>query len=177
VPFQSVTDVAVSPSRPSTLYATTFEGGVFRTDDGGTTWRRLGLPGEAVAWSVAVHPADPDTAWVGTRFDGVARTTDGGLTWTDTFDAVFYDVLDVSVDPRQPSRVYAALSSAGVYRSSDGGTTWARATGGDPPQAAATVVVDPATPGRVWTAGYGDRRPGAFVSQDHGATWTPLERD
>lgn len=124
--------------------------GVFRSDDGGETWKNMGLHDSCHIGKIAVHPRNPDIAWVAVLGHfwtpnpnrGIYRTTDGGKSWQH----VLYvnertGAADVVVAPSDPNVLYASTweiypgiygKDSGVYRSSDGGTTWTRALGGLP---------------------------------------------
>jgi photosystem II stability/assembly factor-like uncharacterized protein len=153
----AIGSLAVSPSNPSVVYVGTGEAclrgnishgdGVYKTLDGGKTWKNVGLRDSRAIGKVIVNPANPDIAFVaalGHPFGpnaerGIFRTTDGGKTW----DKVLYKDentggIDVSFDPRNPNVLFAALwqvsrspwkldsggPGSGLYRSNDGGTTW-----------------------------------------------------
>jgi photosystem II stability/assembly factor-like uncharacterized protein len=155
-------DVALAPSRPETIWLgtgvdlkkprnfTMTGTGVFRSDDGGTTWRNLGLHDSYHIGKIEVHPTNPDIAfvavhghyWTTNPNRGLYRTLDGGLTW----EHVLYvdertGANDVVIAPANPSVVYATTwenypgvsgPSSGVWKSEDGGTTWHRLGGGLP---------------------------------------------
>ncbi|NJD18050.1 MAG: glycosyl hydrolase, partial [Gemmatimonadetes bacterium] len=98
-PVSTFGDVAIAPSNPDVLYAGTGEqnnrqstswgNGVYRSDDGGATWRHLGLAGTRHVGWILIHPTHPDVAWVAGMGNlwaegeerGVFRTRDGGRTW------------------------------------------------------------------------------------------------
>ena len=158
-PVLGIGDVALAPSRPETIWLgtgvdlkkprnfTMTGAGVFRSDDGGRTWRHLGLEDSYHIGKVDVHPRDPETAfvavhghyWTTNPNRGVYRTRDGGKTW----DHVLFvnertGANDVLIAPSDPNVVYAttwenypdiAGPSSGVYKSEDGGTTWRRLAG------------------------------------------------
>jgi photosystem II stability/assembly factor-like uncharacterized protein len=78
----SVSELAVDPTTPMTLYAAT-DNGVHKSDDGGATWRAVGLPGQLVR-ALAVIPTTPTTLYAGVSYGdepGVYKSTDGGETW------------------------------------------------------------------------------------------------
>jgi photosystem II stability/assembly factor-like uncharacterized protein len=124
--------------------------GVFRSDDGGETWRNMGLPDSYHIGEIAVHPKDPDIVFVAVQGHfwstnanrGLYRTVDGGKTW----EHVLYvnertGANDVVIARSDPDVVYVSMwennpgvsgSESGVYRSSDGGKTWSRLKGGLP---------------------------------------------
>src|SRR5690348_265492 len=149
--------IAVSDSDPEVVYAGTGEAcirsnvshgdGVYRSDDGGKTWRNLGLANTRHISRVAIHPTNPDVvyvaalghAWGPNPERGIYRSTDGGKTW----DRVLYrseraGAADLTIDMRNPRVLYAAMwqgrryphaavsggPDSGIWRSLDGGTTW-----------------------------------------------------
>ncbi len=129
--------------------------GVFKSVDGGKTWKNTGLPDSHHIGKIVVDPKSPDTVWVaaagplytfgGER--GVYKTTDGGATWRRT---LFVDektgAIDIVQDPSRPEVLYAATwerdrkpwdflesgAGSGIWKSSDGGETWRRLSGGFP---------------------------------------------
>ncbi|MGE5345137.1 MAG: WD40/YVTN/BNR-like repeat-containing protein [Acidithiobacillales bacterium] len=126
--------------------------GVFRSVDGGKTWRNTGLPDSHHIGRIVVDAKSPDTVWVaaagplytfgGER--GVYKTTDGGATWRRT---LFVDektgAIDIVQDPSRPEVLYAATwerdrkpwdflesgTGSGIWKSSDGGESWTRLSG------------------------------------------------
>ncbi len=167
-PALGIGDIALAPSNPEVIYVGTGESlrknrnftmpgaGVYRSDDGGSTWRRLGLEDTWHIGEIAVHPTDPDIAlvaamgkfWTPSRSMGIYRTDDGGKTWQRT---LFVDehtrANDVVISPSDPDIVYASMwenndnpnisesvygPNSGIYRSADGGKSWQRLTNGLP---------------------------------------------
>jgi len=161
-------DIEIDPSNPNTLYASLWEvregpwednnildgsgGGLFKSTDGGTTWRQLtkGLPKDFVQIDVAIAPSQPKRLYatvgapersnfVSKESAGVFRSDDGGENWyritTDPRPAVRIGGGDLPVprvDPKNPDVVYVA--SMVTMRSEDGGKTWTAfrgAPGGD----------------------------------------------
>jgi photosystem II stability/assembly factor-like uncharacterized protein len=153
----AIGSIAVSASNPNVLYAGTGEAcirgnishgdGVYKTLDGGKTWKNTGLRDSRAIGKVIIHPTNPDIAFVaalghpyGPNTErGIFRTTDGGKTW----EKVLYKDentggVDIAFDPHNPNILFAALwqarrtswsmedggAGSGLYRSTDGGTTW-----------------------------------------------------
>jgi len=126
----------VDPVEPQTMYAAGVAGGVWKTTDGGASWRPMSdlLPSIAVV-SMAMDPGNRNVIYAGTgefftgdgvRGGGIFKTTDGAVTWTRlaaTDNPDFYYVNRVVVSSSNSARVYAATST-GVFRSLDGGATW-----------------------------------------------------
>jgi photosystem II stability/assembly factor-like uncharacterized protein len=155
----SIGSIAVAASNHNIVYVGTGEAcirgnishgdGVYRSLDGGKTWKNLGLRDSRAIGKVIVNPTNPDIAFVaalghpyGPNAErGIFRTTDGGKTW----EKVLYKDentggIDVAFDPHNPNIIFGALWQArrtswsmddggpgsGLYRSNDGGTTWKR---------------------------------------------------
>jgi hypothetical protein len=137
--------VKYHPAIPTTLFAAGVSGGIWKSDDNGTTWRPTGdgLTNIAVN-SLLIDPARPDVMYAGTgegyfreeirgtglplRGSGIYVTTDGARSWqqlpaTNTPD--FHWVNDLEFGVNDSRRIYAATRS-GVWRSTDNGATWAR---------------------------------------------------
>lgn len=128
--------LAVDPHRPGTLWASQDKVGLFRSDDNGGIWERVGLESERAfdsdIWSITVDPHDPDRIWVGTR-PGVWRSTDGGASFEPLDTSIAGDcpigvprTTNIVVDPDDPSTVWASVEVDGLHVSRDGGETWSR---------------------------------------------------
>jgi photosystem II stability/assembly factor-like uncharacterized protein len=140
-------DVEFQPGNPSTVYASmwraerkpwtiisgAFEGGVYRSTDGGTSWRKLthGLPNDLVGKSnIAVTPADSNVVYVlieAKPGGGLYRSDDAGENFRLVSDypplitRPFY-YTTITVDPRDANVVW--VGTEGLYKSTDGGHTW-----------------------------------------------------
>src|SRR5688500_839343 len=77
------TCLAVDPVVPTRAWCGTHRGGVFRSDDGGASWRASGLAGRLIM-SITASPTEPETVWAGTEPSEVWRSADGGETWQQT---------------------------------------------------------------------------------------------
>jgi photosystem II stability/assembly factor-like uncharacterized protein len=166
-PTQSIGAVALAPSDPDILYVGSGEGlqrpdlsvgdGIYKSTDGGKTWRHLGLRDGQQIPQIIVDPRDPNRLFVAVLGHpygpnperGIFRSLDGGR----TFEKVLYKNenvggIDLAFDPRNAQTVYAALWAArrppwsmgstfkgpgsGLFKSTDGGTTWTQLTQGLP---------------------------------------------
>jgi photosystem II stability/assembly factor-like uncharacterized protein len=213
-PVASIGDLAVAPSAPDTVYVGTGEAdmrsdiaqgqGLFKTTDGGATWRFIGLADSQQIGRILVDPRNPDVvlaAALGHPYGpnetrGVFRSTDGGATWSKTlFKNADTGAIDMAFAPDSPDIVYAALwqtrrppwnvyppssgPGSGLYKSTDGGKTWNQMKNGLPEQAGRIgIAVSPADPKRVYALidAVGGAG-GLYRSDDHGATWTHLSDD
>ncbi len=128
--------------------------GVFRSDDGGKSWKHLGLGESHHIGRIILHPTDPNTLWVAVlghlyspnQERGVYKTTDGGKNWKRTlFVNDNTGAADLVVDPANPNILYAAMwertrrawdftesgKGSGIHKSTDGGNTWTLLTATD----------------------------------------------
>jgi len=171
--------------------------GVWKSTDGGATWRHLGLPDSGAIGKLIVHPTNPDIVYVAAlghpfgrnRERGVYRTRDGGATWKQVlFLNDGTGAVTLSMSPDNPDEIYAGMSrierkpwtmisgspEGGVYRTTDGGASWRKLAGGLPTGLVGKVgvTVSPADPKRVWALVEAEPDGGLYRSDDRGVTWT-----
>ncbi len=173
----TINDLTVDPARPDTVYAATSNGGFWRSDDFGASWRRLGrdtLAGK-LNW-IEPDRADPDILWGGqdASGSGLLRSTDGGATWQVVSGPVKGELgrvhatgVRIAFAPSQPKTIFVPSTNL-HYRSLDGGKTWT--TFRVPDQDAYAIAIDPADPKRVYAGGRGQSHQ-ISVSSDGGQTW------
>ena len=198
----AVTGVA---SEPDTWYLGAVVGGVWKTTNGGNTWRPI-FDHEPVAsiGAIAVAPSNPNVIYVGTGEsaprgdisfgDGVYKSTDAGRTWTDVGLRDSRHIAQIIVDPHNPDIVlvaalgdiYGPNTERGVFRSTDGGRTWQKVLYKDEQTGAVDLAFDPSNPSIVygalwqvsrtpWSFSSGGPGSGLYRSTDEGRTWTRLE--
>ena len=204
----SVGAVAVAESNPDIVYVgmgeTEFRGnvmqgnGVYKSTDGGKTWKHSGLADSQAIARIRIDPANPDIVFAavfGHPYDanperGVYKSTDGGATWKRVLYRNDHSgAVDLTMDPRNPGVLFAStwdayrtpwlLSSggpgSGLFKTTDGGDTWTEITRnpGLPKGIVGkiTVSVSGADSSRVYAVVEADDG-GVFVSNDAGATWT-----
>ena len=153
----SVGDIALEPGNPDVIWVGTgesnvrnsvsFGDGVYKSTDGGKTWKHLGLKDTNTISKIVINPKNPDIAYVAAvghawgenEERGVFMTTDGGKTWTKTlYIDKQHGASDLEIDPVNPNILYAGMwrferkpwtftsgsEKGGVFRSIDGGRTW-----------------------------------------------------
>jgi photosystem II stability/assembly factor-like uncharacterized protein len=207
--------LAVAASDPNVLYAGTGEAtirldvsygdGIYKSTDGGKSWRNVGLRDSHHIGKVRIHPQNPDLVYVaalGHAFGpnqerGVFRSKDGGATWERVlFKSNQAGAIDLALDERNPRILYAAiwechrnfweLSSggpeSGLWKSSDGGDTWSELTNnpGLPSglKGKIGITVSPASPNRVWAIIEAEgEKAGVYRSENGGATWEQVSNN
>lgn len=141
--------------------------GLFRSDDGGRSWRQAALAGQD-----AMNLARPDAATLWAAGHNVlARSGDGGASWEDVRPEALpsLDVHGFAVDPRDGRRLFAAIAGEGIYRSTDAGRSFALATD----DVGAGVMALAALPDGRLLAGDMERQE-LLESDDGGRSWRPL---
>jgi photosystem II stability/assembly factor-like uncharacterized protein len=210
-PAQSIGAIALAPSNPDVLYVGSGEGlqrpdlsvgdGVYRSTDGGKTWKHLGLRDGQQIGALAVDPRDPKrvfAAVLGHPYGpnaerGVFRSKDGGESW----EKVLYrdentGAIAVAFDPNDPDVLYADLwagrqapwevggsfngPGSGLFKSTDGGATWKRLENGLPTIAEGLgrigFAVAPSDSKRIYAQVDADAaHAGTYRSDDAGASW------
>lgn len=157
--------LVASPRHPDVLYLARAHDRpeVYRSDDGGQTWRRLSdVPGgytpSVGVNDLAVDPRDDDHVYAATWGAGVYETVDGGTTWRAASPGLpasgaGADVTAIAVDPKRAGVVYAAVAGAGVYRTLDGGRWWEPyGTGMGVDLEVNRLDTSPTRPERLWAA-------------------------
>ncbi len=203
----SIGAIALDPKNTSTVWVGTGEhnsqrsvaygDGVYRSDDGGKSWRNMGLKTSEHIGKIAVDPRDGNVVFVAAQGPlwsaggerGLYKTTDGGKTWKAVI-AISENtgVTDVVIDPSNPDTMYAAswqrrrhfftLINGGpetaIYKSTDGGNTWTKLRSGLPPGDLGRIglSISPANTSVVYaTVEATGNLSGIFRSNDRGATW------
>ena len=170
---KSIRAMALAPSDPKVVVAGALDG-VFRSDDGGNSWRQISPPNHAEIKnieSIAVDPQNPDVVYAGT-WHLPWKTPDGGKNWEHIKNGVIddSDVFSIIVDPKAPSVVYASACS-GIYKSENGGDLFKKAQG-IPFSARRTRVLhqDPVNSNIV----YAGTTEGLWRTTDSGKSWKQI---
>jgi photosystem II stability/assembly factor-like uncharacterized protein len=199
-----VDDFAVVESHPSTFYVGAASGGLWKTENNGTTFEPVFDDQESSSiGDIAIAPSDPSVLYVGTGEPnnrqssswghGVYKTADGGKTWTHLGLADTHHIGRIVVHPTNPDVVYVAAlghlwgpnKERGLYKSGDGGKTWTNTKFIDEDTGFVDVAMDPQSPNILYAASYQRRRspfgysgggPGSALWKtiDGGATWKRL---
>lgn len=212
----SIGSVALAPSNPNIVWVGTGEtfvirpahamgDGIYKSEDAGKTWKKMGLEKTGRIGRVIVHPTNPDIVYVAAlghtygpqKERGVYKTTDGGKTWKQI---LFIDehtgAAELAIDPKNPDRLLVGMWSihintwglnsggpgGGVYRTTDGGNSWEALSkyglpgGKDQPVGKTAVAIAPSQPDVVYALFEIDS-PALYRSEDFGNTWTLQTRN
>ena len=209
-PSYSTGCITLDPSNPDVVWVGTGENvggrhvaygdGIYRSDNGGTTWKNMGLRKSEHISEIIVHPDNSDVVWVAAQGPlwtsggerGLYKTTNGGTSWKRVLgNDQWTGVTDIMIDPRNPQILYAAtwdrhrtvaaLMGGGpgtaLYRSDDGGENWTKLTEGLPESNMGKIgiTISPQNPDVVYAAIELDRKSGAvYRSSNRGASWTKI---
>ncbi len=209
----SIGDIAVCESDPNVIYVgtgehavrgvmTSYGDGVYKSTDGGKTWKNIGLEKTRHISDVIVHPNNPDVVYVAAQGTvhgpsaerGIYKSVDGGATWKRT---LFVDentgASSLSIDYTNPRILYAATwqhrrypwkvesggPGCGLWKSTDGGETWNKINEGLPKEMGKIgVSVSRANPNRVFAIVEAEKsKAGLYRSDDGGKKWNLLSTD
>ncbi len=204
----SIGCVTLDPSNPNVVWVGSGENnnqrsvaygdGIYRSADGGKTWKNMGLQQSEHIGKIIVHPEDGQRIFVaaigplwskgGDR--GVYESRDGGETWTAILEIDAHTgINDLVMDPRDPDVMYASAfqrrrhvftylgggPSSSIYRTTDGGQTWTKSAEGLPSVDLGRIglAISPADPEIIYAiveAAQG--KGGLYRSTDRGASWS-----
>ncbi|MEO6323819.1 MAG: PKD domain-containing protein [Thermoanaerobaculia bacterium] len=165
--------IAIDPVTPTTLYAGSFYGGVFKSTDGAGSWNDAGFD-YGVPYGVsalAINPSSPSTLYAGTYVGGVFRSTNAGASWATVNFGLSPKVIALAMNPATPATLYAGTDGDGVFKSTDAGSTWIAGNAGLANLRVLSLAVNPTSPSTIYAGTFGG---GVFKSTNAGGTWSPL---
>jgi photosystem II stability/assembly factor-like uncharacterized protein len=202
-----IADVQGVPSDPRVYYIGAATGGIWKSMDGGLTWKPIfdDQPVHSIG-ALAVNPSHPDIVWAGTgeaavrnsvsMGNGVYKGLDAGRTWSYMGLPESERISRIRLDPNDPSVAYVAVMGKlwgdsperGVYKTTDGGATWQKILYVNERTGAADLEMDPTNPNKLFAAMYEFRRwpwffksggsgSGLYVTRDSGKHWKRLNED
>jgi len=203
----SIGAIALDPKNPLTLWVGTGENnsqrsvsygsGLYRSDDGGKTWKNVGLKTSEHIGRIAIDPKDSNVVYVAAQGPlwgpggdrGLFKTTDGAKTWKNILNiSENTGVTDVVIDPQNPETIYAASyqrrrhmftlidggPESAIYKSTDAGATWNKVRAGLPTIEMGRIglAISPVDSNVIYaTIEAADRKGGIFRSNDRGGSW------
>ena len=205
--IMSIGAIDIDQNHPDTVWVGTGEPwprnstsvgmGVYKSTDGGESWKVMGLENTERIGRIIVHPENSDvvyvaalgTLWAPNENRGVYKTIDGGQTWQKV---LFVDentgAADITIDPKNPDILYAGMwdfrrkawtfrsggPGSGLYKSTNGGESWTELSENGLPEeeiGRIAVSVSPVVEGRVYALIEAKEEGGLYRSDDYGATW------
>lgn len=172
-----IRSLAYDPVTPTTLYAGTFFGHLYKSTDGGSTWtdKSTGLPltGGDIR-EIVVHPITPTIVYAGIaagRYDsGVYKSEDGGNYWVKSSNGIPYENENISalmIDRKNPEILYAGVHGQGMYKTTNGSETWSAINNGLTNFYILGIAIDPNQSSILYVGSEGM----LFRSIDSGASW------
>jgi len=199
-----IADIEVLTDNPDIIYVGSATGGLWRSNNGGTTWEPLfdDQPVSSIG-AVAVHPQNPDIIWVGTGEGnprnsvgvgyGIYKSIDGGRSWKSLGLEKTEKIHRLILHPKDPDIAYAAALGTtwgenperGVYKTTDGGKNWDKVLFVDEKTGCADLIMDPQNPDKLFAAMWQHRRwpwffqsggpgSGLYRSYDGGESWQEI---
>ena len=199
-----IADIAIDPEDENLWYVGVGSGGVWKTENSGTTWKPIfDEQGSYSIGAVTIDPNNRSTIWVGTGEnvggrhvaygDGVYVSYDSGDTWKNMGLKNSEHIAKIIVHPENSDIIWVAAEGPlwskggerGVFKSVDGGKTWKKTLGGNEWTGATSMVIDPTNPDILYAATWQRHRnvaaymgggPGSGLhrSTDGGETWEEL---
>ena len=201
-----IADIAIHPTDFSVWYVAVASGGVWKTENSGTTWKPIF--DDQTSYSigcVTIDALNPHTIWVGTGEnvggrhvgygDGVYRSKDGGDTWENLGLKDSQHISKIIVHPKYSDVVWVAAQGPlwskggdrGLYKTTDGGKKWKKVLGDNEWIGATDIVIDPRNPDWLYAATWQRHRnvssymgggPGTAIyrSTNGGDTWEKLTK-
>ncbi len=206
----STGDVTIDPSNSNIIWVGTgennggrhlsFGDGVYRSLDGGQTWKNMGLKKSEHISDIIVHPNDSNTVWVSSQGPlwtkggqrGLFKTTDGGETWNNILEIdEWTGVTSLVIDSRNPDKLYAASwqrqrtlpayvgtgPGTAIHTTDDGGKTWRKLSKGLPETDMGKIglAISKINPDVIYAGiEINQRKGGLYRSVDRGASWTKM---
>lgn len=211
----SVGAIAVSESNTNIVYCgmgehaprgvmTSHGDGVYKSTNGGKTWKHVGLKETQHVSRIQIHPTNPNIVFVAAQGNlygpnqerGIFKSTDGGKTWKKVlFVNDLTGCSELSMDMNDPEVLYASMwehqrlpwkiisggDGCGLYKSDDGGDTWKKMESGLPEEMGKSgISVSRANPDKVYALIEADREKkesGLYVSNNAGTTWNMVSSE
>ncbi len=200
-----IADIAIHPNNENTWYVAVGSGGVWKTENAGTTWTPVFDKQSSYSIGcVTVDPNNPHVVWVGTGEnvggrhmgygDGIYKSEDGGLTWHNMGLEKSEHISEIIIHPNNSDDLWVAAQGPlwssgderGFYKSVDGGKNWKKTLGSSEWTGVTDIDIDPRNPDVLFAATWDRHRtvaaymgggPGSGIhkSTDGGETWKKMK--
>ena len=166
-----IADIAIHPQQPHVWYVAVGSGGVWKTENAGTTWQPIfdDQPVYSIG-CITVDPRNPNIIWVGTGEnvggrhigfgDGIYKSTDGGQSWNNVGLEASEHISKIVIHPDNSDIAWVAVQGPlwnkggdrGLYKTVDGGANWTKVLGDEEWTGATDLVMDPRNPEILYAA-------------------------
>jgi photosystem II stability/assembly factor-like uncharacterized protein len=202
-----VTAIDAVISNPEIIYAGTASGGVWKSENGGTTWNAIFDDQNILnIGSLAIQQSNPSVIWVGTGEGnprnslnmgaGIYRSLDAGKTWKLMGLEKTKGIHRICIDPLNANVIYAGVignpfanhPERGVFKTTDGGQTWEKVLFTNEKSGVGDMIMDPANPNHLivnmwehrrtpWDFKSGGPGSGIYSTYDGGKSWKKLGKN
>jgi len=200
-----VTSIDALYSNPDIIYVGGASAGIWKTDNGGATWKPLFDDQPLLnIGALKIQQSNPSVIWVGTGEgnprnslnlgDGIFKSLDGGVTWKRMGLEATRNIHRIIIDPTNPDVVYVAAignpygvhEERGVYKTTDGGESWEKILYTNDTSGCAELLMDPSNPNKLianmwqhrrepWRFTSGGWGSGIYITIDGGKNWEKLD--
>ena len=202
-----VTTIDAVNSNTDIIYVGAASGGVWKTENGGTTWSSI-FDAQPILniGSIAIQQSNPSVVWVGTGEgnprnsinlgEGIYKSLDAGKTWKLMGLEKTKCIHRIIIDPTNANIVYAGAignpyaehPERGVYKTTDGGETWNKVLYTNDTSGTADLVMDPSNPNKLlagmwqhrrtpWSFNSGGKGSGLYMTLEGGKSWKKLGKE
>lgn len=175
-PAMGVPCLVVDPVNPNTIYAGTFDSGVYKSTDCGENWIAVNsgfypmLEGLSVQVDgIVIDPSTPETIYAATSA-GVFKSTDGGNAWVQANSGLASNYISsLAIDPATRT-IYVGTETGGIFKTTDGGASWVQIGSALQSIPVYSLAIDPTAPRTI----YAGTRSGIYKTTDGGASWNRI---
>ena len=164
--------LAIDPDTPTTVYAGTYRGGLYKSTDGGGSWRRLSTESsQSDIQAIAVDPNNSSIIYAGGPTT-ILKSTNAGETWSYLYSGLTgHRVATLAIDPYDSHTIYAGTSGGGVFKSNNGGGYWYQSGSGITSNNIRSLVIDPHASSILYAC---SDEGALFMTADKGVSWRQL---